>query len=334
MPSLVSEAVSLAESALSVAAVAVPVGALCAVFARRFGEPVLPAYRKGASRWHGLDVLVLAFACLFLREAIAQTVWPAPDGELPKPERFRILHERSTLVGLVLLPVAAVAFWNWKRASAAEPARSGRSEAKRFVADVALGSLAWSALAPLVFGVHFLVNAALDALAMAPDDHPLKHLKIETARDAIVLVVGACLVAPVFEEMGCRRLMVPWAARKLIRSWIVLAVAGLASIAYATGGSRSGPPILVGIAAGAVAAMALAARRWPRLPLRPAAAILSTATLFAVIHSGVWPTPIPLLVLGLGLGWLVLRTKTATAAIAAHALFNAISVVAMLRGGP
>lgn len=332
MPSIQSEALSLAESALVVATVALPVGAVGTVLARRFGEPVLPSYRKGFSRWYGLDVAMLAFACLILRDAFASLLWPPVDDSLAKVERFRILYERSTLAGLILLPVVAMVFRYWQRVSGAEPIRPWPSEGKRFVANASLGILSWLVIAPLVFTVHFCVNSILDALALVQDEHPLKDLKIESARDATVLLAGACLVAPFFEEMGCRRLMVPWAARKMIRSWIVLAFAGIVSVVYATGSSKSGPAILVGCVASAVGTLALATRYRPRLPLRPVAAILSTATLFAVIHSGVWPTPIPLLVLGVGLGWLVLRTKTATAAIVAHGLFNAISAVWMLRG--
>jgi membrane protease YdiL (CAAX protease family) len=62
--------------------------------------------------------------------------------------------------------------------------------------------------------------------------------------------------------------------------------------------------------------------------------ILASAALFAAFHSHVWPSPIPLLVLALGLGYLYLRTRNLIAPIVVHSLFNAVSAVYLLLGGP
>lgn len=331
MPSLATESLDILRSALIVAALAVPAGLACAALARKAGEPLLPFGRKWTTRWFGADVFVLAFACLVLRGAIAMTLWSPPAADLPKPDQFRIQHERSTFVGLLLMPIAAYGFFNWKRLSAAEATQGATRPGPRLIADAAVGTIGWLVLAPAVFAVHFLTNLAMDALRLNPDDHPLKQLRIDSTRDAAILFAGACVVAPFFEELGCRRLMIPWAARRLARSGIVFAIAGAVAVISATGGSRWGPLLFVLVVAGLVGVV-LVQKKFLLWPLRSTAAIASSAALFAVIHSGVWPTPIPLFILGLGLGWLVHRTRGATAAIVAHGLFNAISVTMMLRG--
>jgi hypothetical protein len=73
--------------------------------------------------------------------------------------------------------------------------------------------------------------------------------------------------------------------------------------------------------------------RRPHLPVRVYGAIWSSAALFAAFHASVWPTPVPLMVLGLGLGWLMARTQTFLPGVLVHALFNACSVIHLLRGG-
>jgi membrane protease YdiL (CAAX protease family) len=56
-------------------------------------------------------------------------------------------------------------------------------------------------------------------------------------------------------------------------------------------------------------------------------AIYGSAMLFAVFHP--WPTPIPLFALALVLGWLAYRTQSLLSGITLHALFNAVSFVAL-----
>jgi membrane protease YdiL (CAAX protease family) len=66
---------------------------------------------------------------------------------------------------------------------------------------------------------------------------------------------------------------------------------------------------------------------------RAGSAIWATAMLFAALHSGVWPSPIPLFVLGLGLGYVAWRTRSILAPILIHGMFNAVSLIALLRMG-
>jgi hypothetical protein len=60
---------------------------------------------------------------------------------------------------------------------------------------------------------------------------------------------------------------------------------------------------------------------------------LANASLFAAVHSSVWPSPIPLFFLGLGLAWLALRTQSIIPSIVVHVLFNGIAVVYTIMGG-
>ena len=56
------------------------------------------------------------------------------------------------------------------------------------------------------------------------------------------------------------------------------------------------------------------------------------SALFGAMHAGVWPTPVPLTVMGIGLGCVAFRSGSLRPAIVAHALFNAVSALALLRG--
>jgi len=63
-------------------------------------------------------------------------------------------------------------------------------------------------------------------------------------------------------------------------------------------------------------------------------AVLASSALFAAVHANVWPSPVPLVVLAVGLGYLYLRTRTLIGPVVVHGLFNAVSAVYLLLGGP
>jgi membrane protease YdiL (CAAX protease family) len=65
-----------------------------------------------------------------------------------------------------------------------------------------------------------------------------------------------------------------------------------------------------------------------------ARAVWAGSALFAAFHAQVWPSPVPLFVLALGLGYLYLRTRTLIGPVVVHGLFNAVSAVYLLLGGP
>jgi membrane protease YdiL (CAAX protease family) len=63
-------------------------------------------------------------------------------------------------------------------------------------------------------------------------------------------------------------------------------------------------------------------------------AIWASSALFAAVHANVWPSPVPLVVLAVGLGYLYVRTRTLVGPVVVHGLFNAVSAVYLLLGGP
>ena len=63
-------------------------------------------------------------------------------------------------------------------------------------------------------------------------------------------------------------------------------------------------------------------------------AIWASSALFAAVHSQVWPSPVPLFVLAIGLGYLYLRTRSLVGPVVVHGMFNAVSAVSLLLGGP
>jgi membrane protease YdiL (CAAX protease family) len=62
---------------------------------------------------------------------------------------------------------------------------------------------------------------------------------------------------------------------------------------------------------------------------QPALAIYTNGLFFAAVHSRVWPSPVPLFLLGLALAWVRYRTSSLVPAVLLHALFNAVSVLAL-----
>lgn len=346
MGELWNEAAAMAVAAAAVAAVAVPVGAACGVLAHRWREPIVPRYRKGFARWDGFDAVFLYVVCVVLPVVVAQALvaggafrsllgdelridrdaLAAATGGAATPAveaaRFDYQNRGLTLTRLAALPLLAAAFAVWRRQANKERVRPVGEQGRRFAADIAAGVAAWLVLTPATLAVHFAVNAVSWELDVPPTEHALKFTRLATTADVLLFFAGACVAAPFVEEMAFRRVLVPWAARRLYRSWVLLGLAVVA--AGGRGHSLAGPLAFVGVAAAGLFVL-------DRLRMRPAAAVLATGTLFAAIHASVWPTPIPLLVLGVSLGWLVLRTKTVTAAVVAHGLFNAVSAVFLLR---
>ncbi|HYV35942.1 MAG TPA: CPBP family intramembrane glutamic endopeptidase [Gemmataceae bacterium] len=64
-------------------------------------------------------------------------------------------------------------------------------------------------------------------------------------------------------------------------------------------------------------------------PLHAALAVYTNGLLFAAFHSAAWPSPIPLLLVGVALAWVRYRTSSLVGAVTLHALFNAVSGLAL-----
>lgn len=193
---------------------------------------------------------------------------------------------------------------------------------------VALGVVAWAIVTPVCFAVNLLANRLVTLSGSEPDQHPLTRLGVgPDTFDQVLFGLVVCLAAPLAEEVLCRGVLLRWALARYYRPWLLL------TLAIPIGLARGGPPPAVFALLVAGGWWLVAALDRGRLPIRTLAAVVATASVFAVGHGGVWPTPVPLFVLGLALGYLAARTGDITACVVLHGLFNAVSFVYLLRGG-
>ncbi len=345
-----TEAARMTTSGLLVAAVAVPVG-LLAWATRPNGEPLLPRWKPWPVPWSGFEVivaflmvsLVLPVAALelltsggFYRQVYGPD-FPVPKAPGVDAERAK---EASTLrvlwAGLVALPLVLGLLWvagrtlypTWR------PARRGGAAGK-----VRLAVLAWLALAPVVLIFNAVVNAVSQQFDVTPDTHALTKLGGRPLMDQVLFALEACVAAPLREELVFRGIVLSWCVGRLkipgagvsaftaARPWFVMSA--VMAFALLLGEGRTAPIVFAGLLAAGLGVL----WRCKRTGARRARAVYASAALFAVVHSGVWPNPVPLFVLGLGLGWLAVRTNGVLVPVVVHGLFNAVSVVYVLRGG-
>jgi membrane protease YdiL (CAAX protease family) len=334
-------------SGLIVAALAAPVG-LVAWSLRPRGAPPLPRWKPWRVPWGGFEVafaflavvyvLPLVLFALLNETGFYQAVY-GPDFPTSKAEgvdRARAAEEaalRVLWVGVFALPLQLGLLWGARRALYPKwRPPPGGSVATR----VWLAVAAWLVLTPAVLLVHAAVNLAYREFDWHPDTHPLARLGNRPLLDQALFVLQACVVAPLVEEVTFRGLLLPWCAGRTklpgagvrpvtgLRPWLVMFAAG----AFAAASGKPGALIFVGVLALGLAAV----WRFARAGARRTRAVYASAALFAAVHSGVWPSPIPLFLLGLGLGALALRTRGVLVPVIVHGLFNAVSVVFVLRG--
>lgn len=346
-----NEAVKMLICFLMVAAVASPIGGVARRIARRKGEALLPRPRGWRVPWGGFEVFV-AFMVLSL--VVPTLVAPALDqsgifrklygedfpriGSVAQADDEAVqqrLQEAATMralwTGLVSLPLQIGLLIAFRSALYPQWTQSARRSG--IVGSVALAVIAWAVIALVVLVIHFGVMLFFKQLNWVVDDHPLA--RITAARpllDRILFALQACIAAPMLEEALFRGVLVPWLLGQKYRTWPVLvcgiALAATSTWSLETGPSRGPTVFAAGLLVGWVLLNAVIGKK-----RRTVGAIYTSAALFAAVHSNVWPSPIPLFVLGLGLGWLAVRTRGVLVPIIVHGLFNAVSVLFVLRGG-
>jgi len=184
--------------------------------------------------------------------------------------------------------------------------------------DVARGAFAFLAVAPLVFGIQWLLSQFF------PAHHPLLDLlkKNPAPRFFVMSLFAAVLVAPVVEE---------YLFRLLLQSWIERFVApGLSPLRVVIGGRDPLP--VVGNRAVREAGVARAEPGWDEPPGSAPSRwipIVISSTLFALMHLSQGPAPIPLFVFALVLGYLFARTRRILPCIVTHALLNCVSLTGL-----
>ncbi|HEY1192516.1 MAG TPA: CPBP family intramembrane glutamic endopeptidase [Gemmata sp.] len=353
MPIDLSEAVRLVVSGALVAAAAVPAGPLAFALRRR-DEPVLPRWKPFPVPWGGFEVTVVFAAVTMIVPIVLLQLLEANGfyqiiygDEVPRANAEGVSAEQKAeastirvlwayllslplvLGGLALVRAALHPTWR--------PTWRGSLAGK-----IALAVLAWCVLAPTVLVLNTVVNIVALQLGVPPDTHSLAKLGGRPLLDQALLVLEACGGAPVREEIVIRGIVLWWCVGRIklpglgvapvtnARPWFVMAAATAYSAvnAYSAAGWKWQPVAFAGALALGLAVL----WRVKRTGARRARAVYATAAFFALMHP-VWPNPIALFVLGLGLGYLSVRTNGLLVPIAVHALFNAVSVVFVLRGG-
>jgi membrane protease YdiL (CAAX protease family) len=353
------EAELLTTSGLLVALGAVPVG-LLAWAARPKGEPLLPPWKPWRAPWSGFLVTgaflvvvlvlpVLIFSTLgeagFFRTLYGPDFGIGPISNADSDDLKAAKRVANTIGGLwasvFAVPLQLGVIWAALRLS--PPARASHLIGRGSTAGkLALAVVAWLALAPLVLALNTGVNGLAAYLGTEPQKHPLTQVAGGSALDCTLLVVEACLGAPLREEVLIRGLLLAWCIGRTrmlepgvgpltgARPWFVMfAAVALAAVPYSP---RREHPFAALIFAVVLVLGLVAVWRFVRTGARRARAVYATAAFFALMHS-TWPNPIPLFALGLGLGWLAVRTNGVLVPIIVHALFNAVSTVFLLRGG-
>lgn len=333
-------AVRMAGCGLVVAACAVPVALLTRFIARRSGEPFLPKPRRWPVPWTGLELLILfPFTAaapsalvdpLLTASGFYHAVYGAEASEKtwsPMRPLWDAMFFTPVFVGVLLL-LRHMLYQNWKTGSATLASVCSRTSA---------GVAGWLVIHPPVWLVHFVISAIFLAFSWTADEHPLEK-SFRDGRpelDRVLLFVQAAIMTPILEEILFRGLLLPWIFGKKHRDAIAMGLATFVALAFGYQRGENDNALLLGPMLFGVFLLAgwFALRhRHPR-KLRTLSAVYAQAALFAVVHSSVWPTPIPLFVLGIGLGWLAMRTRGILAPVIVHGLFNAVSVLFVLRGG-
>jgi len=293
--------------------------------------------------WDGL-LVVGVFFVLLVAQAVAQSLLPPLWGPVVA---------YPVLAGVILGLVAA---------------KGGRSPfpARRWATDVVAGYLTWLVVTPVVFGVFALATKSNQWLTdRPPDRHPL----VPAIEDAgpwgwPLFLLQTVLLAPVVEELVFRGLLLPWLATKrppgpetaltippVVRPPLILVLSvGVALLLHTKElqnalSAGDGHEAVIRLLPAAFFVVLLPFDLlWPRLSrlrrrLRIRSpqhlrAVWASSALFAAFHAQVWPSPVPLFVLALGLGYLYLRTRSLIGPVVVHGLFNAVSAVYLLLGGP
>lgn len=236
------------------------------------------------------------------------------------------------------------------------------------------GYLTWLMITPIAFCVFVLASLAHMALTgKGPEKHPLTFIgELAGPWEWTLFVIQTTVVAAVIEEWLFRGVLLPWLAQRkpassdtaltilpYQRPLLILLGAFGVGVTFTFGADFLTRPAQVQMAfkenlIAASAAYLIPAgffllllpfnyllpklhrsRRYLRIrSSQDVRAIWASSALFAAMHAHVWPSPIPLMVLAMGLGYLYLRTRSLIGPIVVHGMFNAVSAVYLILGGP
>jgi membrane protease YdiL (CAAX protease family) len=304
-----------------------------------------PSSGSGMSQQHlalqVADVLAQHARLLLVPESPASVVLISPTEKAcaavllwMKDQAVSVLW--GTLVSRVVLVLAFVAYLRWRVGASWRDlgiTTAGLSY------SLWLGYFVWLVMTPLVFTVFIALRLLPDWFGSAEPHLVEMLLTLDRGWGPWLLaLVVAGVTAPVFEELLLRGIMQPlFVARPqyadaLLVTGLVIAV--LLGLGFGSDGSTGrslgwGPlAFLATVGPGYLVFEALM-RSWLPLP-GTARAVYATSLFFAVLHAGVWPTPIPLFLLSLALGVVAFRSQNLTGPIVMHGAFNLVSLLPLI----
>ncbi len=279
-----------------------------------------------------LSFFVLMVLCQALLGGVLNTVLPLAEGAEPaevEARQLRVSIWASVLSALVFFAVVGIVHfitvWNLlqKSPSFAVAVRS-----------LFLALCVWCVVTPVVMGIQLCLTVLFTWQGWPVTEHPLSRLGIGgDGYGGWLVAVSASLAAPFLEEFLFRGLLLPWVRQKLLHCWLVVGLAvcvALLGSMKPTGISSLSPLLWVAMLA-VVQASANGLSVSHRTDWLPG--VVASSTLFAALHSSVWPTPIPLFFLGVALGWLAVKTQSWWPCFVVHALFNLTSTVYLVLQG-
>jgi membrane protease YdiL (CAAX protease family) len=204
--------------------------------------------------------------------------------------------------------------------------------------DLLTGLIGWAVLAPLSFGVNWIVVSLyqLGGIQGMTEEHPFTEVAKSNLMPAewVPFVLVATMATAVYEELLFRGILQPlfsrheWGGVAAMTGALVMMVLlrwdRIAAAYRSADGALPMELIPLGFVLATIPGF-LAVWRFGRAPR--AAGVYGTALLFATIHATVWPSPIGLFVFALGVGYLAERTGSLVGPIVVHTLFNGVTCV-------
>jgi len=213
--------------------------------------------------------------------------------------------------------------------------------------NATVGYAQWLILTPLTLAIYLL------ALLVTPEEWRGEHSITQVAQQPlavsewVLFFAAAVVLAPMLEELVFRGVLLPWQVRG---GWEAQATVAFCTLFLAaTKGIRGegkpfnpAPVVFVLAMLPGVFLVPFLQRRQAApdaesallaletMADQPQLAVFTNGLFFAAMHSDVWPSPIPLFFLGIGLAWVAYRTSSLVGAVTLHALFNAVSALALL----
>lgn len=199
---------------------------------------------------------------------------------------------------------------------------------RKLFGGIGTGILAFLITGPLLMWTMIVCEAVYHVIHF---EHPREHELLKNLGEvglgwpAVLLVLGATVVAPLLEELLFRGHLQTF-LRELLYRWST--PPDSTSVPEATPSNDIAAALATNLPAPAVPTRSVSARAWQAW-----AAIVVTSLLFASLHEG-WMRP-PIFVLSLALGYVYERTGNLWSSITVHLLFNLLNTlqfVLLMRG--